>query len=143
MIITYYDPITGQILSVADAQNEHDILVGEAYAEGRYDGATCYIDTESKLPVLFPKKPINTRHKYSFDWVSKEWKVDIALTERMVRQMRDRLFQPLDKMNPIWYDCLSEEQKQQLKDYRKSLLDITKQPDYPLDVTFPAIPNFL
>ena len=66
--------------------------------------------------------------------------------EKSIRDERDFLL--LLHVDPIvtntlrWQD-LSEEQKTQIKDYRKSLLDLTDQASFPDTVEWPKKPDFI
>lgn len=59
------------------------------------------------------------------------------------RVKRARLLQEIDKVasNPLRWESVSGELKEEIKNYRKSLLDITDQPGYPFDFTYPEKPD--
>jgi hypothetical protein len=44
-------------------------------------------------------------------------------------------------MNPIRWEELSEEKKQEWKTYRQALLDIPEQDGFPINVIWPAKPQ--
>ena len=45
--------------------------------------------------------------------------------------------------NPLRWDDLSQEKKDQLSAYRKALLDVTDQAAFPADIVWPEVPSFL
>ena len=90
-----------------------------------------------------PTEPRHSYKKYKFNWDTHEWAIDLVATERLIRSIRNNLFANIDKMNPVWYSTLSDQQKQELVDYRQAIIDITDQPNFPLDVVFPTAPTWL
>lgn len=46
-------------------------------------------------------------------------------------------------MNPLRWDDLSQERKDEVVAYRKALLDVTDQAGFPADVVWPEVPSFL
>jgi hypothetical protein len=46
-------------------------------------------------------------------------------------------------MNSLRWADLSEDHRQQIADYRRALLDITDQPGFPLEITWPVPPSFI
>tara|TARA_B100000929_G_scaffold289501_1_gene280328 strand:+ start:13084 stop:13476 length:393 start_codon:yes stop_codon:yes gene_type:complete len=59
------------------------------------------------------------------------------------RMKRARLLQEIDKVasNPLRWESVSGDLKEEIKNYRKSLLDITDQPGYPFNFTYPEKPD--
>jgi hypothetical protein len=144
MNFTIYDSTNGKILSNGTAVRSEtlsDFLNDKAWIEGTYNGNEYYID--GTTPVKIPPKPQSINTVYYFDFDSKEWKIDMIKTERTVRTVRDRGLSLIDRMNPIWYDTLSDAKKQELKDYRRALLDLTDQPDFPINIMWPDTPSWL
>lgn len=45
--------------------------------------------------------------------------------------------------NTLRFQGLSTEEQNQMTEYRQALLDITKQPGYPLNITWPNPPSFV
>ena len=63
---------------------------------------------------------------------------------RMIRFERDARLAFLDRMtcNPMrWDEEFNEREKDEMREYRRELLDITRQPDFPRVVEFPAMPD--
>jgi hypothetical protein len=69
---------------------------------------------------------------------------ETTLEERknIVREKRNGLLRRhVDIMNGIRWESLPEENKQEYRDYRQSLLDITEQEGFPDSVVWPEKPN--
>jgi hypothetical protein len=67
----------------------------------------------------------------------------LSFYEAMVRDERNWLLSELDLIvsNPLRFNTLTTEQKDELAVYRQALLDVPQQPGFPLDVTFPEKPQ--
>jgi hypothetical protein len=62
--------------------------------------------------------------------------------EEEVRAQRNSyLYSYVDSINVIRWSAMSEEQKVAWINYRQTLLDITKQPEFPWDVIWPEVPE--
>jgi hypothetical protein len=89
--------------------------------------------------------PPSRFHKY--DSNTETWVEDTFLKYQIlsdeVRDLRLYYLQELDKIvsNPLRYASYSEEKKVNLNIYRQQLLDIPQQQGFPLNVTFPTIPQ--
>jgi hypothetical protein len=58
------------------------------------------------------------------------------------RDKRDRLLaDTVDKLNAPRWEGMTSEEKETWRDYRKALLDITKQPGFPVNINWPQIPG--
>ncbi len=66
------------------------------------------------------------------------------LTEAQASAMRSerdrRLREECDRINPMWWQDMTEEQKLGMKAYRQALLDVPSQPGFPWSVEWPANP---
>jgi hypothetical protein len=136
---TLYDKRTGKIIGHTSdefrAKSENSIV-------GMYNQEKYYILRNT--PLLYPKKPTNKYwHVYHFDLQTENWILDIELTDSKVRQVRKELFNYVDKVNPIWLQSMNALQQLQVANYRQDLLDITDQPNYPIDINWPIVPDFL
>ena len=60
--------------------------------------------------------------------------------EQAIRFERDIRLRKCDKMSPMRWLVLSDEQKQQWTDYRQALLDIPQQPGFPWGGDVAAVP---
>lgn len=143
MNYTIYDPTTGQILSVvqtADTDLANLNLQDQTWIEGFYNGNDYYID--NGLPIQMPAKP-QDGSAYIFDWSTKAWIINIDQTANNARNQRNNLLSIVDRVNPVWYASLSQEQQQALAAYRQQLLDVPQQSGFPSTVEWPAKPVWL
>lgn len=60
--------------------------------------------------------------------------------EQAIRFERDVRLRKCDKMSPMRWLVLTDEQKQQWADYRQTLLDIPQQPGFPWEGDVAAVP---
>lgn len=67
------------------------------------------------------------------------------ILSREMREKRDFLLLSVDKVatNPLRYSELNEAQQQELAKYRKGLLDVPQQADFPDSIDWPVPPIFL
>ena len=67
-----------------------------------------------------------------------------ADVEANVRIDRDyRLKRTVDLLNPIVWDLMTEEKKQEWKDFRQALLNVSDQEGFPQYVDWPVLPSIL
>lgn len=59
------------------------------------------------------------------------------------RNIRNKLLQNVDRVNPIWYASLSADQQAELTAYRQALLDVPQQAEFPTVINWPAKPSWL
>jgi len=143
MKYTTYDPNTGKILELITITNQNmstEILQGQTYVEGHYDPASYYIS--QKQPITLPVKP-NDNLYYIFDWITMTWKLDLEYNSAVARQQRDELLGLVDRVNPVRYATLTDQQQAELASYRQALLDVPQQMGFPTDVVWPAKPAWL
>lgn len=69
----------------------------------------------------------------------KQEKINFKISE-VLGQRQALLNIYVDRVNHFWYQSMTDEQKNILSTYRQNLLDITKQPGYPLEVIWPDPP---
>ena len=143
MNYTIYNPATGQItgtISTGDSEVATQNLQNLDYIVGLYNAGQHYI--ENQQAVAKPAKP--TDHPfYVFDYFYKNWKVDIDNMQRQMRFQRDEMLTTVDRVNPIRYASLTQEQQTELAQYRQALLDVPQQVNFPTAVTWPAKPQWL
>ena len=109
---------------------------GESIIEADFTGNQ-YV--ENDILVDMPEKPIGY---YEFDYSSKAWVFDEQSAISAATQQRDALLRDgPDRISPIWYDSMTEQERQEWADYRQALLDITSQPDYPNVIIWPIKPG--
>ena len=139
MMYTLYDQKTGQITAQTTSETR---ARQEASITGAWPAEVFYINRGE--PQRYPPKPTSEFwHEYTWDLESQTWRLDTEATEQSALKHRRTLFQYVDKVNPIWYDSMSETQQRITQQYRKSLLDITEQKGYPVAIEWPNIPGFL
>lgn len=64
---------------------------------------------------------------------------------REVRNQRNEKLKELDYVvsNPLRFASFTDEQKAELATYRQALLDVPQQSGFPIEVTWPVIPEFI
>lgn len=78
---------------------------------------------------------------YIFDYQSKSWVYDTTWAIADALQKRDNLLKDgPDRISPIWWSSMTQEQQSEWSKYRQDLLDITSQPDFPHDIIWPIKP---
>ena len=61
-----------------------------------------------------------------------------------MRNLRNQTLQKdVDSINPVRYELLTAEQRQQLQAYRQALLDLPQQSTWPNNVEWPTKPTWL
>lgn len=146
MIYTIYNPTTGEIqghLTTSNSATAALNLANKTAVEGKFDGRTHYLDPVTKQPVGKPADPSTAFKRYQFDWDNKVWQLDLPATTLLTRNLRNELLDAVDRVNPIWYASLTQEQQQQLQAYRQALLDVPQQAGFPESVTWPTKPTWL
>lgn len=143
MTYTVYDPATGKILELLSISNPdmvHVILQDKSYVVGHYDAASYYIDQGQ--PVALPAQPVDGL-QYQFNWTNKTWEIDQDHSIVVYRQQRNDRLAEVDRVNPVWYNSLTQEQQQELIVYRQALLDVPQQSGFPEAIDWPAKPLWL
>lgn len=49
----------------------------------------------------------------------------------------------VDRMNPLVWEVMTDEEKQECRNFRQALLDLSDQPGFPWNVTMPEVPTVL
>jgi hypothetical protein len=80
---------------------------------------------------------------FDFDYSTRTWQINTSRSEQSSRQLRNLELQLIDKINPVWYNSLTNEQQQELAQYRQALLDVPQQSGFPITVNWPAKPTWL
>lgn len=139
MSYTLYNRKTGQITGVTSDLFRAKM---EGYINGIYDPKRYYI--KNNMAIAYPPKH-NTAswHVYNFNYETETWEINIKETTHAARMMRNDMFQYVDKVSPMWYSSMTPEQQLITSSYRESLLEVTKQPNFPLEIDWPTVPSFL
>jgi hypothetical protein len=139
MIHTLYDNKTGLI--TGQTSDPHRIQF-ETNIAGNYNGSMYYI--KQARAKKYPPKPARAFwHRYDWDNMSETWQLNIPETERAARLHRNNLFRYVDKISPIWYAAMTEQERMTCIEFRQQLLDITSASDFPVNIQWPSVPEFL
>jgi Phage tail assembly chaperone protein len=137
---TVYKRDSGEIVLTGTIQDKQSIA--PLITEGldviyELSVANNYVDN-GKL-VTFPPKP---SENHSFDYQIKDWVFDHELAARKVLYLRDQLLKEgPDRINPLWWGSMTQDQQNAWSVYRQDLLDVTNQPGYPVSVNWPIKPE--
>lgn len=86
--------------------------------------------------------PLKPGDDYEFDYGSGQWIPNVHRIELQARFKRDRLLKDgPDRINPIWWASMSATDQAAVTEYRQALLDITQQLGYPMEITWPDLPE--
>lgn len=139
MIHTLYDNKTGVI--TGQTTDPHRIQF-ETNIAGNYNGSIYYI--KQARAKKYPPKPARAFwHRYNWDNVTETWQLNRDETARAATLHRNNLFRYVDKISPIWYASMTAQQRLDAQSYRQALLDITQQSDFPVNIQWPSVPEFL
>lgn len=143
MNYTEYDPTTGQILGILHVPDDQRPADADQrpWITGHWDTNKHYVD-QGQIKEL-PADPSHDHVIYQLDWSTKTWQIDQIRTTRKARQIRNAWLQQIDRVNPIWYNGLTQEQQQQLQTYRQALLDVPQQVNFPQAIDWPTKPQWL
>lgn len=152
---TTYWPETGEIIGPMHTDIECLPLntpPGAAALPGEYRAATHYV--ANGLPVAYTPEQADAKARRPGIWhawsnEAMAW-VDLrparqALDEQwmQVRARRARVFAAtVDRVNPLWLEELTDEQRAELATFRRDLKDITDQAD-PSAIVWPTPPAWL
>lgn len=136
---TVYDSTTGQILYTVSGVDE-TYFTDQAYVSGAYTDTDYYIDIGTKTPMAKSTQP-SINHVWNHE--TKTWQLDTNKEILSLRQQRNLLLTDVDRVNPIRYETLTDQQRADLKTYRQALLDVPQQPNFPQDVIWPHKPAWL
>ena len=67
----------------------------------------------------------------------------IQQQHQSIRTERDQLLFQVDRVNPVWYAALTDQQQTELQTYRQALLDVPQQAGFPTEIDLPAKPTWL
>jgi hypothetical protein len=108
-------------------------------------------EPSEELIATYPKGTVEVplRPNHLHTWDGKKWNPpskevwDAFVSEQVRFQRQSKLVNEVDPIvtNPLRWGDLTESQQQAWKDYRRALLDITKQEGFPHDITWPTSPT--
>jgi hypothetical protein len=143
MKYTIYNPNTGEIVAVLDSVDPLQIaanLEGQSWIEGTYDSTYVVVNGQAVKKSVDPGGAF-TPHQ--FDYSIGRWVLDQEAAVRRTRQYRNSLLDQVDRVNPVRYATLTDQQKTELATYRQALLDVPQQMGFPTDISWPAKPAWL
>ena len=139
MIWSIYDPTTGLITSRVRNRNQ---IRDRSHIAGDWDPLRYHVI--NGRAQLLPSKPMIADHVIlAWDNTQQQWIVNQARTQAAARNLRADKLARIDRINPIWWADLSNDQQQQAMAYRQALLDVTDQPGWPTQIEWPAAPAWL
>lgn len=130
----------GKILRSGTCSNEdfdNQASNGLSIIEALGNPTTQYIEDGSVVDM--PPRP---DENYFFNYQSRAWEADVALASLKAMSKRSELLaNGPDRINPIWWSSMTQTEKDAWTSYRQALLDVTEQPNYPLQVDWPVKPE--
>lgn len=144
MKYSIYNLNTGEITDLAtfaDQQSVVDNLADKHYVEGHYDPSIHYI--KNGQICQRQSNPSTDQMFYQFDIDSEQWTLILDLRSQIVRTQRDEMLSMIDRVNPVWFNSLTQIQQTELAQYRQALLDVPQQTGFPVDITWPSKPLWL
>jgi hypothetical protein len=142
MSYTTYNSATGEIYTTTfgDDVSVMSTIGDQTYIEGAYNSQQYYIDIETKQAVLKGDKPGTN---YTWNYNTKSWQANTDQDAIDARNQRELLFTAVDRVNPIWYASLTQEQQTELATYRTALLAVPQQSGFPTAIEWPIKPSWL
>ena len=128
MIYTIYNDTTGEIM-FSQGSSDEAFRPDQSYIEGAWSKAEYYV--VNGLPTPLPHNPTTDLLKYKFNYATKVWELNQELSEFNVKTQRNQLLTAVDRINPVWYSSLTDQQKNDLAAYRQALLDVPQQAGFP------------
>jgi hypothetical protein len=80
---------------------------------------------------------------HRFDYAKLTWELDTQQVIEAVRNRRTQCLSAIDRINPLWWNSMTQSQQDEVAQYRQALLDITAQPGYPTQIEWPQKPSWL
>ena len=129
----------GQVIRFGDCQDETFELQngeGEYLLEGEFTGNQ-YVDNG-----VLANMPLKPSSDYVFDYESKEWVFDTFNATQQAYAKRDELLRNgVDRISPVWWASMTEQEQQAWTQYRQDLLNVPQQPDFPQVIEWPVSPD--
>ena len=118
--------------------SDMEIPVGCSVYYGQADAVSQYHDIANNVPVDKPARP---DYEHKFNYVTKQWELDVAQAIATALFKREQLLLESD-----WTDTLSAQTRlgsayESWQTYRQALRDITDQPQYPANIVWPTKPH--
>lgn len=79
---------------------------------------------------------------YKWNYALEAWEFDYDYADTAAKKQRDKLLADgPDRISPMWWSSMTQEQQQQWTNYRQALLDVTEQINYPEHIVWPTKPE--
>lgn len=102
---------------------------------------------------IYPDRELASDHtgEIGWTWTGSQWQKPDPNAGKSLEQIakekrltRDQLLRrTVDSISPVRWNAMSEEEKKIAQDYRQALLDITDDPNWPLNPNWPVVPSIL
>lgn len=134
-----YKVDTGEIIIRGTSTIKEDILpLLTQDTNVIFESSTNYSYVDNHEIITMPEKP---GIDYIFSYAEKKWVKDIeGMKTKALRQRNNLLAEGPDRISPMWWTSMTEQEQQAWTFYRQALLDITKQADYPEFIVWPIKP---
>lgn len=133
--------ITNEINTVVISDNQLSAIADENF---QYIHGRLYRLKDDDSIEMLSEKPSRFHIWGGTDWVE-DTDEKIRILSGEIRDLRLHYLQLIDNIvqNPFRFQELTDEQKSELSKYRRDLLDIPQQSEFPLNVTWPIKPSFI
>ncbi|HET8687315.1 MAG TPA: hypothetical protein VFM18_11725 [Methanosarcina sp.] len=134
MKYTTYNPVTGEIIATISGSNIDYHLSLSTYIQGDFNSKTHYVDVNTKEPIEKPTDPSTELKTYHFDHTKKDWILHEDRTKQSYQNKLSNLLSEVDSISAVRYAGLSEDEKREVIEYRKQLVenpkDLPKRPHW-------------
>jgi len=137
---TLYDN-QGKIMAVVTSSDDEIPNLDQFFViEGALDYNQYVKDGQIKTQGADPS---NGMIKYEFNHALESWQIDLETTVENHRALRNEMLKAIDAVSPVRYNSLTQQQQQELADYRQALLAVPQQAGFPLTTDWPCKPTWL
>lgn len=130
---------SGQVVRFGDCQDDtFDLQKGEGeyLLQGEFTGNQ-YVNNYTLIDM--PPKP---SLDYVFDYQIKEWMFDTFNATQQAYAKRDELLRNgVDRISPVWWASMTEQEQQAWSQYRQDLLNVPQQQQFPQVIDWPVSPD--
>lgn len=139
MTYSIYDINSGMITSRVRNANQ---IMDRPHVLGNYEPGRFYVK-DSQVRLLPDRPESQSQVAWRWNLNTENWEYDEARSDQNARKIRQKLFAEVDKINPMWFESMTDAQREQVRVYRQAILDITDQVDYPRVIDWPTKPAWL
>lgn len=136
---TIYKIDTGEIIIKGTAQVQEDVYsLLDTTTNVIFEQSTNFSYVDNGIIVSMPEKP---GVDYIFSYAEKKWVKDLDGMRTRALKYRDTLLaEGPDRISPMWWSSMTEQEQAAWTQYRQDLLDVTDQADYPEFIIWPIKP---